>query len=412
MPGLIRLVVLSLFSTAAVNAYSVLTHEAIVDSVWETSLKKLLLERYPAATAEELEKAHSYAYGGCIVHDLGYYPFSSKFFSDLTHYVRSGDFVVALIRDSQDLNEYAFALGSLAHYSADNNGHRLAVNQAVPLLYPKLRRKYGKVVTYWDDHNSHLQTEFAFDVLQVAQGRYAPDQYRSFIGFEVSKPVLERAFRDTYGLELKDVFGTLDLAIGSFRFSVGSVIPEMTRVAWQLKKDNIIKEIPGTTRKKFLYTLSRASYRKQWGTNYKRPGIGTRLLACLLRLIPKIGPFRTLSFRPPTPEVEKLFMASFNTTIDTYRLMLAKVEAGHLEISNTNLDLGVPEAAAPYGGTEVTYAKLVETLARHNFVGLSAALREDILGYYAKQGAPKAGSKLAEDLTILPQAPVVAPIRN
>jgi hypothetical protein len=419
--GLARLIILALLVTPAVHAYSVLTHEAIVDSVWDTSLKKLLLKRFPSSTPEELEKAHAYAYGGCIVQDMGYYPFSSTFFSDLTHYVRSGDFVAALVAESKDIDEYAFALGALAHYAADNSGHSIGTNVAVPLLYPELRTKFGKTVTYWDNPISHLRTEFSFDVLQVAQGRYAPAQYHSFIGFEVSKPVLERAFRDTYGLEMKEVFGTLDLALGSFRYSVSSVIPEMTRVAWQLKKETFIKEIPGITRKKFLYTLSRASYRKEWGVSYRQPGFGTRFFAFMLRVLPKVGPFRSLAFRRPTPEVEKLYMASFNSSVDAYRAILAQLDAGHLEMINTNLDLGTPAAGTPYDGTELTYGKLVDTLAKHKFDGLSAELRENILDYYAKRKPPvpqstpralAATSKLTENLAQLQQVSLSAPHKD
>src|SRR5579862_5916820 len=222
------IIVLLLLSTS-VYGYSVLTHEAIVDSLWDTSIQKMLLKRFPMATPEELEKAHAYVYGGCILQDMGYYPFSSKFFSDLTHYVRSGDFIVALIRESRDLNEYAFALGALEHYAADTEGHRIATNRAVPILYPELRQKYGKDVTYWDNPVAHIRTEFGFDVLQVASGRYAPDQYRNFIGFQVSRDVLERAFQDTYGIEMKDVFGNVTLALGSYRHTVGSIIPGMTQ---------------------------------------------------------------------------------------------------------------------------------------------------------------------------------------
>src|ERR1700689_2560438 len=230
------LVCLGLISPSVSSGYSVLTHEAIVDSLWDGSIQTMLLKRFPEATPEQLEEAHAYAYGGCILQDMGYYPFSSKFFSDLTHYVRSGDFIVALIRESQDLDEYAFALGALAHYAADDSGHRIATNQAVPILYPKLRSKFGRTVTYWDNPVSHLRTEFGFDVLQVAQGRYASDQFRKFIGFKVSKPVLERAFLDTYGIEMKDIFTSLDLALGTYRYSTSSVIPGMTKVAWELKK--------------------------------------------------------------------------------------------------------------------------------------------------------------------------------
>ena len=383
-----RITVLLLLSTSVFYGYSVLTHEAIVDSLWDVSIQKMLLERFPMATPEELEQAHAYVYGGCILQDMGYYPFSSKFFSDLTHYVRSGDFIVALIRESQDLDEYAFALGALAHYAADDSGHRIATNQAVPILYPDLRRKFGRTVTYWDNPVSHLRTEFGFDVLQVAQGRYAPDQYRKFIGFEVSKSLLERAFEDTYGLKMKDVFGNLDLALGSFRYSVGSIIPGMTKVAWRLKKDTVIKEIPGITKKKFLYNLSRSSYEKEWGLQYKRPGIGTRLLSWLLRVVPKTGPFKSLAFRAPTPEVEKMFMASFNATVDSYRALLANVDAGRMELVNENFDLGTPTVAGQYPGADLAYDKLLGKLAEHKFVGVSAELRSNILDYYKERKPP------------------------
>ena len=200
------LALLLLFAVPAAYPYSVLTHEAIIDSTWDSAIRPLLLARFPAATADELTQAHAFAYGGCIIQDLGYYPFGSKFFSDLTHYVRSGDFVLSLIRDSQDLNEYAFALGALSHYAADNNGHPMAVNRAVPLFYPKLGLKFGKLVTYADDPLSHAKTEFAFDVFQAAKGRYASAAYKRFIGFEVAKPLLERAFEDTYGMRLETMF--------------------------------------------------------------------------------------------------------------------------------------------------------------------------------------------------------------
>lgn len=398
-----RLAFLAAFSSSTSFGYSVLTHEAIVDSLWDASIQKLLLKRFPGTTPEELEKAHAYAYGGCIMPDMGYYPFSSKLFSDLTHYVRSGDFVQALIRESQDVDEYAFALGALAHYAADNNGHRIATNKAVPILYPKLGRKFGKEVTYWDNPPSHLKTEFGFDVLQVARGRYAPDRYRAFIGFQVSKPVLERAFRDTYGLELKDVFASLDLALGTFRYSVGSVIPGMTRVAWQLKKDQVTKEIPGMTRQKFFYNLSRTSYEKEWGTEYHKPGIGTRLVAWVLRIIPKVGPFKSLAFRAPTPEVEKMFMASFNATVENYRELLDDVNSNRLQLANENFDLGEPSVAGQYKGADLTYDQLVRKLADRKFAGITPGLRANLLAYYKDRKAPvgEKNKKAAEEWTKL-----------
>src|SRR5437016_13975274 len=130
------------------RAYSVLAHEANIDALWEPAIRPLLQRRFPHATCEELQTARAYAYGGSVVQDLGYYPFGSHFFSNLLHYVRTGDFVNALISDARDVNEYAFALGALGHYAADNSGHPMAVNRAVPLMYPKLKAQFGNNVHY------------------------------------------------------------------------------------------------------------------------------------------------------------------------------------------------------------------------------------------------------------------------
>jgi hypothetical protein len=380
-PVILSLVLLFI-AVPKVNGYSVLTHETIVDTVWDDHLEKLLRRRFPDATAEALRTAHAYAYGGCIVHDMGYYPLGSHFFTDVIHYVRSGDFVEALLRESRDINEYAFALGALAHYAADNNGHRLAINRVVPLLYEKLSRKYGSEVTYADDPSAHIKTEFGFDVVQVAKGRYSSDAYRKFIGFEVAKPLLERAFRATYGLELKDVFENLDLGIGTYRKAVSSTIPKMTRVAWELKKDEIEKDVPGITREKFLYNLSRASYEQEWGKQYTEPGFGTRFLAFIFRIVPKIGPLRVFRFHAPTPEAEKLFMESFNVSVERYRALIAAESSGRTQLANVNMDLGEPATAGKYKLSDETYAKLVDRLAESNFAGVSSELRRDILDFY------------------------------
>jgi len=380
---------LLLFAVPAANAYSVLTHEAIIDSTWDSGIKPLLLKRFPAATGEELAQAHAYAYGGCIIQDLGYYPFGSKFFSDLTHYVRVGDFIVNMIRDSQDLNEYAFALGALSHYAADNNGHSMAVNRAVPLFYPQLGLKYGKLVTYADDPSTHAKTEFAFDVFQAAKGRYASAAYKSFIGFEVAKPLLERAFENTYGIRLEKVFMNVDLAIGSYRRAVGTILPAMTRVAWQIKKQEIRKDAPSVTRKDFLYNVSRSSYEKNWGSTYKRPGIRSKILATLFRFMPKVGPWRPLDFKRLTPEIETMYMASFNSTIDRYRQLLSELNAGSLRLPNDNLDVGTSTAAGKYRLTDAAYSELLHKL-HGRYAEMTSELRSDILAFYLDPNAPNA----------------------
>jgi len=385
-----------LFPVPAVHAYSVLTHEAIIDSTWDSAIKPLLLKRFPGATADELTKAHAFAYGGCIIQDLGYYPFGSKFFSDLTHYVRSGDFILNLMRESQDLDEYAFALGALSHYAADNNGHSLAVNRAVPLFYPKLGRRFGKTVTYADDPLSHGKTEFAFDVFQAAKGRYASAAYKDFIGFEVAKPLLERAFLDTYGVTLEKVFLNVDLTIGSYRRAVGSVLPALTRVAWQLKKQEIRKDIPSATRRTFLYNLSRSSYEKNWGSTYKKPGIRSRILATVFRVVPRVGPFRPLSFKRLTPEIEKMYMASFNSTIERYRALLSEQNTSGLKLPNANLDVGTFTVAGKYTLTDAAYSKLLHKLQGH-YTEMPQELRSDILAFYGGHGLADSTKTSADD---------------
>ncbi|HXG65949.1 MAG TPA: zinc dependent phospholipase C family protein [Blastocatellia bacterium] len=379
--------------TPAVLGYSVLTHQAIIDSTWEDAIKPLLLKRFPGATQEQLREARAHAYGGAIIQDMGYYPFGSRFFTDLVHYVRSGDFIEALIAESSDLNEYAFALGALAHYAADNNGHPVGVNRAVPLLYPKLRARYGSEVTYGEHPSSHIKTEFGFDVIQVAKGRYAPEAYHDFIGFKVSEDVLERAFAKTYSIELKDVFQSLDLAIGTYRRAVSGLLPELTRVAWELKRDEIEKSSPGITRDKFLYNLSRAEYEKEWGTEYEKPGFCAKVTAWFLRIIPKVGPFKALAFRPLTPEAERLMMASFNETVDHYRSLLAGLRDGKLDLQNRDFDTGRPTRAGEYRLADEAYAELLEKLARRNFENVGAELRENILTFYGDLSAPIATKK-------------------
>jgi len=329
-----------------------------------------------------------------VIQDLGYYPFGSHLFSDLVHYVRTGDFVQALIRDSQDLNEYAFALGALAHYAADNQGHRVAVNLAVPMLYPKLRAKYGDTVVYDQNPAAHLRTEFGFDVLEVAKGRYAPDAYRDFIGFEVSKPLLDKAFQETYSVELKSVFSDFDLSVGTYRYSVSKAIPTATKVAWETNKDQIQKDIPGMTKEKFLYHISRSSYEKNWGRQYQKPGFKDSLLAFFFRLVPKIGPFSVFKFKTPTPGAEKLFEASFSGSVTDYeRFLHEQKDSGKIELVNDNFDTGTVTGPGQYPLADKTYAQLLDHLAKDHFSKVSPELRKILLDFYSDPNAPIATKK-------------------
>jgi hypothetical protein len=383
----LALLLIALMSGGGSFAYSVLTHEEIVDLLWKDEIRLLLLERFPELSEDQLKDAHAYAYGGAVIQDLGYYPFGSAEFSDLVHYVRSGDFVRELLLESQDANEYAFALGALAHYASDVAGHP-AVNEAVAIEYPKLRAKFGNSVKYAQDRTAHLKTEFGFDTVQVAKNRYASQQYHDFIGFKVSKDLLGRVFPVVYGVELKDVLTHEDLAIGSYRFAVSRLIPEMTKVALQTHKKDLMRETPDFAKRKFLYRLSRSDYEKEWGKDYTKPGFGTRVLSTLLRYMPRIGPFKTLAFNNPTAQTEDLYFKSINTTVDQYRAFLEEVRAGTLQLANRDLDSGKESVAAEYTLTDETYAKLLAQLTTRKFDLTTSDLRDNILQFYSDLSAP------------------------
>jgi len=371
-----------LMCAGGLSAYSVLTHEEIVDLLWADEIQPLLLKRYPGLSQDQIREAHAYAYGGAVIQDLGYYPFGSKEFSNLVHYVRSGDFVRELLLESQDVDEYAFALGALSHYASDIAGHP-AVNQAVAIEYPKLRAKYGKSVRYAQDRTAHLKTEFGFDTVQVAKNRYASQQYHDFIGFQVSKPLLERVFPVVYGVELKDVLTHEDMAVGSYRFAVSRMIPQMTQVALQTHKKELMRETPNFAKQKFLFRLSRSDYEKQWGKDYVKPGFGTRVLSTLLRYMPKVGPFKKLAFNHPTPQTEDLYIKSINTTVDQYRAFLEQVRTDSVALPNCDLDSGKRTEAAEYSLTDDTYAKLLAQLSERKFDRATPELRENILQFYS-----------------------------
>jgi hypothetical protein len=412
---LIAAILFAVFLPCAAQPYSVLAHEAVVDALWNPNIKNVLLAHYPGATPDQLRIARAYAYGGAIVQDMGYYPFGNKFFSDLTHYVRSGDFVVNLLAEARDVNECAFALGALSHYVADDNGHRIATNRVVPMLYPRLSKKFGKVVTYEDDPVAHVKTEFGFDVLEVAKGRFAPAAYHDFIGFEVAKPLLERAFRDTYSLDLNDVFNDLDLSLGSFRRSVSKTIPLATQIAWVQRHDEIQHSEPGITRKRYLYYLSRARYEKEWGKYYSKPGLGARFLAFLLKLIPKIGPLRALAFHMPTPAAEQLFMQSFDVSATRFSESIKLAGRNELKLADTNFDTGQPVMPGTYLLADETYAMLVAALAGKKFSGLDQTTKSQVLSYYQNLAVPfatkkneKAWRRLVADLDQLRNAPAIS----
>lgn len=383
-----------LVAPAPAGAYSVLAHEAMIDAVWADELVPSLARKFPGTTEEQLRAARAYAYGGSLIQDLGFYPFGSKLFSGLTHYVRSGDFVVALIRHSRDVNEYAFALGALAHYTTDNLGHPIGVNRAVPVIYPKLGEQHGAEVLYASSPSRHVMVEFAFDVIQMAKGAFKSDVYQDLIGFEVAAPLLARAFQETYALELTDVFGDVDLAINTYRRAASQIIPDITRLAWRDKRDEILAVMPNIREQDFVYSISRQQYETRYGTNYRKPGLLARFIVAIFKIVPKIGPFKPLAFEPLTPETERMVLDSFDASRTEYRNSLAALRAGSLALRDTDLDTGQQPAPGANPLADETYADLVTALAKKKVTSIGPALHRTLTEHYAVSKPPPSDRKL------------------
>jgi len=383
----------------------------MIDAVWEKTITPMLKARFHVTDTETIARARAYAYGGSVMPDMGYYPFGSHFFTNLLHYTRSGDFVQALIRDARDVNEYAFALGALAHYVADSTGHPLGVNPAVAMQYPKLRARYGDEVTYVEDPKRHVRVEFAFDVVQIANGSYLPQAYRDFIGFEIPKQLIEQAFRETYGLEMKEIFANEDMAIGTFRYAVSSLIPQMTQVAWEQKRGDIRKLAPNAERNTFVYAYSPQQYQKDFGTMYRRPGLFARFFVWVVRVVPKVGPFKVFGFSTPTDGAEQLLAKSLTSSHDRYRTQLESLERNSLRLPNRDFDTGEPTRRGEYALADDTYAELLDRLTAGKDRNVPVAMRTDLARFFGtidpaaahNKKERKALTKLQEQLAELTQ---------
>jgi hypothetical protein len=385
---LFRILLLLLLAAPAVPAaaYSVLTHQAVIDSTWDEGIAPLLRHHYPGASADQMEEAKSYAYGGAILQDMGYYPLGASLFTNLTHYVRAGDFVRNLLRQARNRNEYAFALGAMAHYAADNTGHPEGTNQIIPTVYPDLKAQFGPVVTYEQATVRHTELEFSFDVVQVAAGLYRTQDYHKAVGFRVSKPALERAFEQTYGLELRQVFVNVEASIATFRFAVNQLLPAAARAAWQQKRQEIRALSPRARRRDYLYKHHPRKFRKEFGHDYERPGFGARVLAFVFKLLPKIGPLKTYAFTLPDAAGERLFHRSYRATLAKFLTLTQQQPAdttATLPLPNTNLDTGQLTRPTAYALADQTHAELLRELHQHKFEHLTPALRQVLVTYFA-----------------------------
>ena len=378
-------------------AYSVLTHEELIDLAWNDSIRPLLLARFPGATDAQVREAHAYAYGGSAIQDMGYYPFGKKFVSNLTHYVRTGDFVVSLFRSARTINEYAFAIGALSHYLGDSIGHSEAINPATSVEFPNMRRKFGPIVTYGETPHGHIRTEFAFDVDELTDQAFAPPAFLRAIGFQVPRKLLERAFVNTYGFDIHEVLGRTQPALRSYRTSVRSFIPAFAEAEVVLHRHQFPPHPNTEDYRVFTERVARTNYERRWKQTFKGPGFKAHLLAILVFMVPKIGAASDLAIKIPTSDTEDWYLRSVNHTVDAFRGILDKLKADFdtpLALANIDLDTGNRVKRGDYPLTDDTYARLLKRITSNPERGLPRDLKENLLEFYA--GTATSGNERLE----------------
>ena len=368
--------------------YSIQTHEELIDLAWKISIRPILLKRFPHLTEAQLQEAHGYAYGGCAIQDFGYYPFGNKFFSDLTHYVRSGDFVLALLRNAQTPDELAFAIGSLSHYVGDTVGHSAAVNLSVPIQFPTLQQRFGPVVNYAQDPHAHVQTEFAFDINQLSKRRFAPSAYLKYVGLEVPMNLLRKAFYETYGLDLPDIIGTRQAAIRTYRFAARSFLPSIARAEVVLHRKSFPADVPSPDLDTLTKDLLQASADNDWEKYRNPPGVRSHLFAGFIFILPKVGFLKLLSIQGPQEQTEDLYIKSVNRSIKSMRYSLAHFDSIERYLPNRDLDTGYVVKPGGYPLTDKTFATLLAKLTEHPDRSVPVQLKHDVIAYYADPNAP------------------------
>jgi len=369
------------------EAFSVLAHQAVVDQAWDHTLLPLVRSRFPNATPQELDDARDYARGGSHLPDLGYFPLGSHLFTDLLHYVRTGDFYQRSLKEAGSAQEFAFALAMLAHFEVDAVGHPEATNLAVPIIYPKLGKKHGDSVTYADSPTAHLETEFRFDILQVAHRQEVPNLFEHSIEFKVPKEFLERVFKETYGLSLKDLFVNYAIALNTYRWGFRNLIDEGTGIAWALYRPQIESLEPTIKREQFVSNFSRVDFVKEFGKAFLEPGYFARLIGFLGGLVPNVGPLKRLPFEPLPPDVQRLYFRAYHNASEQYLKEVALLEQGGIVLPNLILDTGEPSRAGVYTPADKTYVELLDRHAKDHFIHMPKALADDMLGHFHEREA-------------------------
>ena len=378
----ILVVLLVLTGARPAGAYSVLTHEGMVDFLWADSIQPLLLQRYPGLTAAQLREARAYAYGGCVIQDMGYYPFGKEILSDLLHYVRTGDFIRSLFRNAKSADETAFAIGALVHFYGDTIGHPNAVNKAVASEFPDLAAKYGPNVNYAEGPRQHVQAEFAFDVNELVKHRLAPERYLNHAGFQVPVALLGKAFYETYGLHLDKVMRQHRPNMKGYRFSVRKLLPSVAYAEMLLYGKRMPADTPGPELDQFNALVAKTAASERWDQYRTHPGFGTHIMAGVIFLLPPVGKLGYLKIHPPDVATESDYVRSVLKTADVLQQTLAAATRSG-KIPNDDLDTGNHVYPGTYPLEDYAYADLLHEMVGNPQSPIPFGIKRDLTAYFA-----------------------------
>jgi hypothetical protein len=407
MRNLLRFLAIILLAAAcAVNAaaYSVLTHEELIDLAWNQSIRPLLLAKFPGATEDQLREAHAYAYGGSAIQDMGYYPFGKRFFSNLTHYVRSGDFITCLLTNARTIDEYAFAIGALSHYLGDSIGHAEAINPATALEFPKLERKFGPDVTYGESPHGHIRTEFAFDIAELSDKNLAPRSYEEFIGFEVPRKFLEKTFAETYGFDIHEVLGRAHPALRSYKTSVRRFIPAFAGGEVVLHRHQFPAPPDDEAYRLFIERVAQTNYDRKWKAKRRGPGVKAHLLAALIWVLPKVGAISDLAIKIPTTKTEEDYFHSVNHAVDQFEELLHRLQSevnDPVALANLNLDTGNRIEYRKYPLADEAHAELLSRITARPGRVIPQKLKRELMRYFEEGGSGDLPESISVKLAVL-----------
>jgi len=215
-------------------------------------INALLLKKIPAGKPRRIEQAQAYAYGGAIIQDSWLLPIRQPLFKR-PHAFTSAAAISskALLARRQGCPRVRFSPSVRSRITLRTTTViASAPTEPFPICYrppEEIRRqRFVLRTTGW----RHVKTDLVSTSTKSAE-RYAPDSYHDFIGFEVSRPVFEQAFRETYALSER-VLCERKTKFSSYRHDVSSI---QSHASPGTSRKTIKDDIQNATKRKFLFNL-------------------------------------------------------------------------------------------------------------------------------------------------------------